>query len=312
MRNVGAVVFDKTGTLTKGNFSVNRIEAFDKNSEEDILEIGAGLERFSNHPIAKAIVEKYSGAFDEEDLSHIKEFPGKGVEGTFRGRRAIIGNRAMMEMHDIEVPDLKNYGTSVFVALSGKLSGILSIADDIKDGAAEGIQELKEVGIKKIVMLTGDREGIARRIAEKLGISEVFSQLMPHEKVKRLEAAMKNAENKNVVFVGDGINDAPVLIRSDVGIAMGSLGSDIAIEAADVVLMNDEIKKVAEAIRISKFTGRIIWQNIAMALITKIAIMLLGTLGIANMWTAVFGDVGVALLAIVNSGRTVCTARNPN
>jgi len=161
-------------------------------------------------------------------------------------------------------------------------------------------------------MLTGDREGIARRIAEKLGISEVFSQLMPHEKVKRLEAAMKNAENKNVVFVGDGINDAPVLIRSDVGIAMGSLGSDIAIEAADVVLMNDEIKKVAEAIRISKFTGRIIWQNIAMALITKIAIMLLGTLGIANMWTAVFGDVGVALLAIVNSGRTVCTARNPN
>ncbi len=305
LKDVGAVVFDKTGTLTKGNFTINHIEALNGYTEEEILCISAHLERFSNHPIAKAISDKYSGAMDEGDVQDIKELPGKGVEGAYRGRHVIIGNQAMMAEYGIKVPDHGRLGTILFVAENKVVTGLLSITDEIKEGAAKGIQELKDAGIDQVVMLTGDRDNIAQSIAAKLGITRVYSQLLPHEKVEKLEEVIENTGKKHVVFVGDGINDAPVLSRADAGIAMGALGSDIAVEAADVVLMTDEITKVAEGIRISKFTSRIIWQNIVLALGVKAAVMILGVMGIANLWIAVFGDVGVAILAIINSGRAI-------
>lgn len=310
LKNVGAIVFDKTGTLTKGNFTINHIEALNGYTKDEILCISAHLERFSNHPIAKAVSDKYLGTIDECDVQDIKELPGKGVEGRYRSRHVIIGNQAMMAEYGMQVTDHNNQGTILFVAENKVIIGILSITDEIKEGAARGIQELKEAGIDQVVMLTGDRDNIAQSIAEKLGITRVYSQLLPHEKVKKLEEVIQNTGKKHVVFVGDGINDAPVLSRADVGIAMGALGSDIAIEAADVVLMTDEITKVAEVIRISKFTGRIIWQNIVLALGVKAVIMVLGVMGIANMWIAVFGDVGVAILAIINSGRAIYSSRN--
>jgi len=310
LKNVGAVVFDKTGTLTKGNFTINHVEALNGSTKDQILCISAHLERFSNHPIAKAISDKYSGTIDESDVQDIKELPGKGVEGTYRGRHVIIGNQAMMSEYGIKVSDHNQQGTILFVAENKVITGILSITDDIKEGAAKGIQELKEAGIDQVVMLTGDRDNIAQNIAAKLGITRVYSQLLPHEKVEKLEEVIKNTGKKHVVFVGDGINDAPVLSRADVGIAMGALGSDIAIEAADVVLMTDEITKVAEVIQISKFTSRIIWQNIVLALGVKAVIMILGVMGIANLWIAVFGDVGVAFLAIINSGRAIYFSKN--
>jgi Cd2+/Zn2+-exporting ATPase len=310
LKNVGAVVFDKTGTLTKGNFTINHIEALNGYTKDEILCISAHMERFSNHPIARAISDKYSGTIDESDVQDIKELPGKGVDGIYRGRHVLIGNEAMMAEYGIQVPDHDHQGTILFVAENKIITGILSITDEIKEGAARGIQELKDAGIDQVVMLTGDRDKIARNIAEKLGITRVYSQLLPHEKVDKLEEVMQNTGKKHVVFVGDGINDAPVLSRADVGIAMGALGSDIAIEAADVVLMTDEITKVAEVIRISKFTSRIIWQNIVLALGVKAVIMILGVMGIANLWLAVFGDVGVAFLAILNAGRAIYFSRN--
>ena len=280
LKNVGAVVFDKTGTLTKGNFKIKHIEALNGYTNDEVLSISAHLERFSNHPIAKAISDKYSGTIDECDVQDIKELPGKGVEGTYRGRHVIIGNQAMMAEYGIKVTDHNHQGTILFVAENKFIIGILSITDEIKEGAARGIQELKEAGVEQVVMLTGDRDNIAQDIAAKLGITRVYSQLLPHEKVDKLEEVIENIGKKHVVFVGDGINDAPVLSRADVGIAMGGLGSDIAIEAADVVLMTDEITKVAEVIRISKFTSRIIWQNIVLALGVKAVIMILGVMGI--------------------------------
>lgn len=310
LKNVGAVVFDKTGTLTRGNFTINHIEALNGYTKDEILCISAHLERFSNHPIAKAISDKYSGTIDECDVQDIKELPGKGVDGIYRGRHVSIGNQAMMAEYGVPVPDHNQQGTILFVAENKVVTGIISITDEIKKGAAKGIQELKEAGIDQMVMLTGDRDNITQSIAGKLGITRVYSQLLPHEKVDKLEEVIENTGKKHVVFVGDGINDAPVLSRADVGIAMGALGSDIAIEAADVVLMTDEITKVAEVIRISRFTSRIIWQNIVLALGVKAVIMILGVMGIANLWIAVFGDVGVAFLAIINSGRAIYSSKN--
>lgn len=309
LKNVGTVVFDKTGTLTRGNFTINHVEAIGDYTKETILSISAHLERFSNHPIARAIAGEYAGTIDESAVSDLKETPGKGVEGTFRGKHVMIGNEAMMADCGIPVPDHQDKGTVLFVAENKVVAGFLSITDEIKEGAAKGIQELKEIGVEQVVMLTGDRDNIAQDIAAKLGITRVYSELLPHEKVEKLEEVMKNAGNKHVVFVGDGINDAPVLSRADAGIAMGALGSDIAIEAADVVLMTDEITKISEVIRVSRFTGRIIWQNIVLALGVKGVIMILGALGFANMWVAVFGDVGVAILAIINSGRAIYSSR---
>ncbi len=309
LKDVGTVVFDKTGTLTMGNFEINRVEALNGYTEADILRISAHLEGFSNHPIARAISQKYDNPLDQGDVRDITEIPGKGVEGLYQGAHALIGNEAMMAEYGVDVPDYNGSGTLLFVAIDRHLCGILSITDELKKGAAKGIQALKNAGIDQVVMLTGDREGIARRIAGKLGITRVFSQLLPHEKVGHLESVIKTAGSKKVVFVGDGINDAPVLSRADVGIAMGGLGSDIAIEAADVVLMTDEITKIAEAVHLSRFTGRIIWQNIILALGVKALIMVLGVVGIANMWIAIFGDVGVAILAILNSGRAIYFSR---
>jgi Cd2+/Zn2+-exporting ATPase len=305
LKNVGAVVFDKTGTLTKGNFKINHVETFNGYSREEILSISAHLEHFSNHPIAKAISDEYAGLIDEGDIQDIKELPGKGVEGTYQGQHAMIGNEAMMVNFGIKIPDHDDEGTVLYIAKNKVLAGTLSITDEIKEGAARGIQQLKDAGIEHVVMLTGDRSKIAEDIAGELGITRVYSQLLPHEKVEKLEEVIEDTGNKNVVFVGDGINDGPVLARADAGIAMGAMGSDVAIEAADVVLMTDEITKVAEGIKISKLTSRIIWQNIVLALGVKVAVMILGTIGLANMWMAVFGDVGVAFIAIINSGRAI-------
>ena len=221
----------------------------------------------------------------------------------------MIGNEAMMLNFGIEVPAHDEQGTVLFVAEDNVVTGTLSITDEIKEGSARGIQLLKDAGIEHVVMLTGDRRKIAENIADKLGITRVYSQLLPHEKVEKLEEVIKDTGKKHVIFVGDGINDAPVLTRADVGIAMGALGSDVAIEAADVVLMTDEITKISEAINISKLTSQIIWQNIILALGVKVIIMILGTVGLANMWMAVFGDVGVAFIAIINSGRAIYSSQ---
>jgi len=305
LKDVGTVVFDKTGTLTKGNFKVKEIKTYNGSTEEELLRISAHLESYSNHPIAKAIVEEYNGAIDQNAIANIEEVPGKGIIGSYQKRRILIGNEAMLQLDKIEVPSHEENGTTLFIAEDKKLLGVITIMDEIKDGAAEGIQQLKDQGVENIYMLTGDREKIANHIGGKLGIKNIFSQLLPHEKVEKLEIILKKHSKKKVLFVGDGINDAPVLARADVGVAMGALGSDVAIEAADVVLMTDEISKVAEAIKVSKYTGNIIWQNIILALGVKVIIMILGAVGIANMWTAVFGDVGVAFLAILNSGRVI-------
>lgn len=300
LKQAKTIVFDKTGTLTKGNFKVDHIEAFDY-SEEAILRMSASLESYSNHPIAKAVVKAYSGEIDS--VVEVVELAGKGIEGILNNQKISIGNEAMMKDVHVKIPETKQLGTTLYLAIECKLVGILHINDEIKEHTLEGLQTLKKLGVEKFVMLTGDRKYIAEDIAQKLSIDEVHSELLPGEKLAILESLM--TDSSKVVFVGDGINDAPVLTRADAGIAMGNLGSDVAIESSDIVLMTDEITKVAEGIKVARYTSHIIWQNIILALGIKIIIMILGAMGIANLWIAVFGDVGVAFLAILNSGRAI-------
>ena len=297
-------VFDKTGTLTKGNFEVTKIFAKNQNKKE-LLEIAAKAESFSNHPIAKSIFK----AANIENVTEIqkgvstKEISGMGIEATFENENAKIfcGNLKLMESQNISLEKCSEIGTVVYVAKDNEYLGYILIADTVKSEAAEAISEMKKLGVEKTVMLTGDDLSVANQVATKLGVDTVFANLLPQDKVSILEKVL---DGKNVVgFVGDGINDAPVLTRSDIGIAMGGLGSDAAIEASDIVLMDDNPRKIATGIKIARNTIKIVKQNIGFALGTKAVVLLAGAFGLAPMWLAIFADVGVSTIAILNAMR---------
>lgn len=301
LRGVKTVVFDKTGTLSEGVFRLQSIHPQENFNKDELLEIAAKAERHSNHPIARSIVQAYQKEF-EEDNGNYEELAGFGVKAEFDGMQVLVGNHSLMQKEKIAIEPIKANQSVAYVAIDGKFAGALCVADMVKKEGSKTIQELKKLGIKRIVMLTGDTLEAAEDLAKSLGITEVYAKLLPHQKVEKLEMILKDGKS---VFVGDGINDAPVLARADVGIAMGGVGSDAAIEAADIVIMDDNLDKIPSAISIARKTHRIVWQNIIFALGVKGVILVLGAFGIAGMWEAVFGDVGVALLAILNASRVL-------
>ncbi|AEE97122.1 heavy metal translocating P-type ATPase [Mahella australiensis] len=303
LNHVGAVVFDKTGTLTKGTFKVTKIEPADGMDRDELLRIAAAAESHSNHPIAKSIIEAYGRPLEGLDIKAYEEIAGQGVRVVLGDREILAGNVALMDRYGVKHPMIDEAGTIVYVAVNGRYAGYIIIADEIKDDAAETIRKLKNMGIKT-VMLTGDREPIAKAVAHRLGLDGYFAELLPDQKVEKLEQLQKDlAVGQKLAFVGDGINDAPVLARADIGVAMGALGSDAAIEAADVVLMNDYVSRILGAIDTARRTQRIVQQNIILALGVKAAVLILAAAGMASMWAAVFADVGVAILAVLNSIR---------
>lgn len=299
------VVFDKTGTLTKGVFNVTEINP--KNiSKEELLEITAMGESHSNHPIAISIAKAYGKEINKEEIKDYKEISGHGIEVTINDNDVLLGNVKLMKVNNIEFDEIDSIGTIVYVAINGQYKGNIVISDEIKENVDIALRELKNVGIKKTVMLTGDNKRVAEKVAKSIGIDEVYSELLPGDKVSKVEEILdKNNQKGKVLFVGDGINDAPVLARADIGVAMGGIGSDAAIEAADVVLMKDKVEAIAEAIRVSRRTNKILWQNIIFSLGVKIIVMILVVLGLTNMWAAVFADVGVTLIAVLNSMRII-------
>lgn len=299
------VVFDKTGTLTKGVFNVTEINP--KNiSKEELLEITAMGELHSNHPIAISIAKAYGKEINKEEIKDYKEISGHGIEVTINDNDVLLGNVKLMKVNNIEFDEIDSIGTIVYVAINGQYKGNIVISDEIKENVDIALRELKNVGIKKTVMLTGDNKRVAEKVAKSIGIDEVYSELLPGDKVSKVEEILdKNNQKGKVLFVGDGINDAPVLARADIGVAMGGIGSDAAIEAADVVLMKDKVEAIAEAIRVSRRTNKILWQNIIFSLGVKIIVMILVVLGLTNMWAAVFADVGVTLIAVLNSMRII-------
>lgn len=303
---VDTVVFDKTGTLTKGVFNVTEVNPADGIGKDELLRFAALCESHSNHPIALSILKAYGEEINKEDIESYEEIPGYGIKVFAGGREILAGNAKLMKMKNISFEEVDAAGTIVNVAVDGKYAGHIIISDEIKEDSERAIRSLKALGVKRTVMLTGDVKSVGEKVASGLGIDEVFAELLPHEKVERVEELSKKEGVKGkIAFVGDGINDAPVLARADVGIAMGGLGSDAAIEAADVVIMTDEPSKVAGAIGIARRTRRIVWQNIIFALGVKLFVLLLGALGMASMWAAVFADVGVALIAVLNAMRVL-------
>ena len=321
LNNLESVVMDKTGTLTKGIFKVTevnvknniKINDFENNKTELtkplLLKYAAHIEKFSNHPIAQSIVAEYENSVSKVDENVVKDFEeisGFGIKVNINDHQFLAGNSKLMNLENITFDKKENLGTAIYLAADGKYIGNILISDEVKEDSARAIKGMKENGVKEIVMLTGDNEAIGKNIAEKLGIDKVFTELLPNEKVEKLEEIYKTKSEKGkVAFVGDGINDAPVLARADLGIAMGGAGSDAAIEAADVVIMNDEPSKIVTAIKIAKKTKEIVWQNITIAFAIKIVVMALGLFGDATMWEAVFADVGVALLAVLNATRVL-------
>ena len=321
LNNLESVVMDKTGTLTKGIFKVTEVNAennikindFQNNKTELtkplLLKYAAHIEKFSNHPIAQSIVAEYENSVSKVDENVVKDFEeisGFGIKVNINNHQFLAGNSKLMNLENITFDKKENLGTAIYLAADGKYIGNILISDEVKEDSARAIKGMKENGVKEIVMLTGDNEAIGKNIAEKLGIDKVFTELLPNEKVEKLEEIYKTKSEKGkVAFVGDGINDAPVLARADLGIAMGGAGSDAAIEAADVVIMNDEPSKIVTAIKIAKKTKEIVWQNITIAFAVKIVVMALGLFGDATMWEAVFADVGVALLAVLNATRVL-------
>lgn len=301
---VDTVVLDKTGTLTKGVFKVQKVQATEACSQDRLLELAAVGEYFSNHPIALSLKQAYQGEMSGDELLDVQEVAGFGVKAIYKGEKLVVGNYKLMLQEGIKCSEVVEGGTLVYVAYGHCYCGYIVIADEMKEDSAMAIEKMKSCGIKKIIMLTGDNEHTAKAVAETIGISEYHAGLFPADKVRIFEEILKEAKGK-VAFVGDGINDAPVLARADVGIAMGGLGSDAAIEAADIVIMNDEPSKIAKMIALSRKTLAIVKENIVFAIGIKVAILLLAALGIANMWLAVFADVGVAALAILNAMRTL-------
>jgi Cd2+/Zn2+-exporting ATPase len=299
------VVFDKTGTMTKGVFEVNGIH-HSPYKDEELLEYAALAESYSTHPISKSLQRAYGKPIDKNRVSDVEEIGGHGLTAKVDGKVVAAGNAKLMKKLGIEYHDCSHVGTIVHVAIDGKYAGHILISDVIKEHAAEAIAALKKSGIEKTVMLTGDAKNVADHVAAQLGIDEVCSELLPGDKVEKVEELLtKKPEKDKLVFVGDGINDAPVLSRADIGIAMGALGSDAAIEAADIVLMDDDPLKISKAIRISRKCIRIVYENIYFAIGIKVICLVLGALGIANMWFAIFADVGVMILAVLNAIRTL-------
>lgn len=308
LTHLKTIVFDKTGTLTKGTFSVTKIVA-SNTSEEEVLNYAAFAELYSNHPIAVSIKEKYTEVIDQEQVKQIEEVSGKGVHVLVANEDIYAGNDTYMQDLQIDVPRVEE-GTVVHVVKGKTYLGYIVISDEIKENAKESLDNLKRQQIQKMIMLTGDSKDAAERVCKKLPIDQYYASLLPQDKLERVEKLMKNDENRTLAFVGDGMNDAPVLVQADIGIAMGGLGSDAAIEAADIVIMDDDLSKISEAISISKRTLRIVKQNIIFAIAIKVFFLLLGAFGIANMLEAVFADVGVSVLAILNSMRTLKTKQN--
>jgi Cd2+/Zn2+-exporting ATPase len=304
LKDVDTVVFDKTGTLTRGVFKVTKIMVTGPVSDSDLLEYAAYAESYSNHPIAVSIKNAYGKEIDTNHISDYEEISGHGVKVNVKGKTILAGNSKLLKEENIAFEMNAETGTIVYLAVDGSFVGYIVISDEVKKDTPTAIKELKEIGVKKLVMLTGDSKAVGENTGQKLGLDGVYSELLPDQKVEKLEMLDKQKLTKGkLVFVGDGINDAPVLARADVGIAMGGLGSDAAIEAADVVLMTDEPSKLVSAIKIAKRTHSIVWQNIIFAMGIKVIVLMLGAGGIATMWEAVFADVGVALLAVLNAMR---------
>ena len=328
LNDVESVVMDKTGTLTKGVFKVTEINVennvkindFENNktdlTQSLLLKYAAHIEKFSNHPIAQSIVSEYENSatkIDESIVKDFKEISGFGIKANINNHQILAGNSKLMNSENIRFDKKENLGTVVYITFNRQYIGNILISDEIKEDSPKAIRGMKANGIKEIVMLTGDNNAIGKNIAEKLEIDKVFAELLPNEKVEKLEEIYKTKSEKGkVVFVGDGINDAPVLARADIGIAMGGVGSDAAIEAADVVIMNDEPSKIVTAMKIAKKTKTIVWQNITLAFAVKLIVLILGLFGDATMWEAVFADVGVALLAVLNATRVLKYKVNEN
>lgn len=312
LAQVDTVVFDKTGTLTSGTFGVVGVHPADAIDSDQLLAVAAHAEAFSDHPIALSVKKAYldeasadSGCvIDQARIEDAAEESGHGVKATVDGHAVLVGNDKLMSAHGISCPDCELTGTILHVAIDGSYAGHIVIADTVKDDAAQAIADLHAAGVERCIMLTGDREEVARSVASDLGLDEYHAQLLPGDKVEQVERILDSARG-NLAFVGDGINDAPVLTRADVGIAMGAMGSDAAIEAADIVLMDDKPSNIARAIRVARKTMRIVHQNIVFAIGVKLLILALAAVGIANMWLAVFGDVGVAVIAILNAMRAM-------
>ena len=310
LSKVDTVVFDKTGTLTKGVFNVQKVVVLDKNIKEDeFISLVAMAESGSNHPISKSIQKYYNREIDKNSINSIKEISGKGIEAIINNKKILVGNEKLIDIpNDVIVNDI---GTILYIEIDNKFTGYIVISDETKKDAPKAIKGLKNIGVKKSIMLTGDIEKVGKKVGEDLGLDEIYTNLLPQDKVSKFEEIIENKKSKgNVAFVGDGINDAPVLARADVGIAMGAMGSDAAIEAADVVIMTDEPSKIVTAIKSSKKTMKIAMQNIALAFGVKAIALILSALGIADMWMAVFADTGVTILAVLNSFRALKIENN--
>ena len=310
LSKVDIVVFDKTGTLTKGVFNVQKVVVVDKSIKEDeFISLVAMAESGSNHPISKSIQKYYNREIDKNSINSIKEISGKGIEALINNMKILVGNEKLVNIPSNLVID--DIGTILYVEIDNKFTGYIVISDEIKKDASKAIKGLKDIGVKKSIMLTGDIEKVGKKVGEDLGLDEIYTNLLPQDKVSKFEEIIENKKSKgNIAFVGDGINDAPVLARADVGIAMGAMGSDAAIEAADVVIMTDEPSKIVTAIKSSKKTMKIAMQNIALAFGVKAIALVLSALGIADMWMAVFADTGVTILAVLNSFRALKIENN--
>ena len=310
LSKVDTVVLDKTGTLTKGVFNVQKVVVLDKNIKEDeFISLVAVAESGSNHPISKSIQKYYNREINKNSINSIKEISGKGIEAFINNMKILVGNEKLVNVPNNLIID--DIGTILYVEIDNKFTGYIVISDEIKKDASKAIKGLKDVGVKKSIMLTGDIEKVGKKVGEELGLDEIYTNLLPQDKVSKFEEIVENKKSKgNVAFVGDGINDAPVLARADVGIAMGAMGSDAAIEAADVVIMTDEPSKIVTAIKSSKKTMKIAMQNIALAFGVKAIALILSALGIADMWMAVFADTGVTILAVLNSFRALKIENN--
>jgi Cd2+/Zn2+-exporting ATPase len=305
LNDVETIVFDKTGTITKGTFKVTKIFNYDDYSKEEVLELAAYGEAFSNHPIGKSIVESYDKEIQKEYIKDYKEISGKGIEAKIDSKTILLGNKDLLSGNGVEIEEVDSIGTTVYVSEGNKHIGTIIVSDELKENVAEDIEKLKKLGIKETIMLSGDNQETAEKVGKLAGLDKVYGDLLPQDKVNAFEDILSKKTNSKVIFVGDGVNDAPVLARADIGIAMGALGSDAAIEASDIVIMTDEIGKIATAIKIAKNTKKIVTQNIILALAIKLIVLVLGAFGIATMWAAVFADVGVSIIAILNSIRAL-------
>lgn len=303
LKDVNTVVFDKTGTLTKGVFKVTEINNVDI-SKEELIKVAAISESLSNHPIAQSIIREYGKEIDSQKLSNYEEVSGYGIKAYIDSLDVLVGNYKLMEKYNIKYNNVNSIGTIVHVAINNEYKGNIVISDEIKEGSKSAIEGLKSIGVSQTVMLTGDNKSVGEKVAALVGVDKVFAELLPGDKVEKVEELIKNNSTKGkVIFVGDGINDAPVLARADIGVAMGGIGSDAAIEAADVVLMKDDPEALVTSIKVARKTNKVLWQNIIFSLGVKLLVLILSAFGMANMWEAVFADVGVTVIAVINSTR---------